>query len=249
MDLLDLGIEQTRSGSPDGFGLSGLLKPLTEVGGEGVEVEVEAITTEHWYVRRCQRLTDLMDEVMGQVLGARTECEGRDELGLGIEGDPQPQVVSGLSGSGEEFVELGVSEVQAVTEVSVQALGVKPSAREPQALSRLANAEDALQGIGGDAFGEQREDEADNLGRGTEAIEGGVTAGREFAVASLTAQIGNMVVAVGPVAHQGMHLRIGNQTVGALGIAAGVAFGVDRLLAAAGTFDGGPGWRRGIGRT
>jgi len=146
-----------------------------------------------------------MDEVMGQVLGARTEREGRDELGLGIEGDPQPQVVSGLSGSGEEFVELEVSEVQAVTEVSVQALGVKPSAREPQALSRLANAEDALQGIGGDAFGEQAEDEADDVRGRTEAIEGGVAPDREFVVAGLTAQIGNVVVAVEPVAHERMY--------------------------------------------
>ena len=41
-------------------------------------------------------------------------------------------------------------------------------------------------------------------------VEGGVTASREFAVAGLTAQIGDMVVPVGAVADEGMHVRIRN---------------------------------------
>ena len=56
---------------------------------------------------------------MGQVLCAWAKCERWDELGLGIEGDPQPQIVSGLPGGGEELVELNMSELQIVTEVIV----------------------------------------------------------------------------------------------------------------------------------
>ena len=50
MDLLDLGIEQTRSGPPDGFGLSGLLKPLTEVG-KAVETVLKSMMTDGTYTK------------------------------------------------------------------------------------------------------------------------------------------------------------------------------------------------------
>jgi len=40
----------------------------------------------------------------------------------------------------------------------MEVLGVESSPRQPEALSRFANAEDALQGIQRHAFGEQRED-------------------------------------------------------------------------------------------
>jgi len=54
MNLLNLGIEQARQGTPDGFGLTHVLPPLTEVSGEGVEIEFQAITTEHREVVRSQ---------------------------------------------------------------------------------------------------------------------------------------------------------------------------------------------------
>ena len=112
---------------------------------------------------------------MSQVLRAWAECERWDEFGLGIEGDPQPEIVSGLPGGGEEFVELdtphcahavgaSVRELQIVTEVFVQALGVKSSPRLPQPLSRLLNTVDALQGVGGSAFSEQGESRFNDFG-------------------------------------------------------------------------------------
>ena len=146
----------------------------------------------------------------------------------------------------------------------MQDLSVKSGAGEPETLDGLANAEDPLQSVEGDAFGEQGENQADDvrgawrathspLASGTwpraEAVKDGITPDREFAVASLTAQIGNVVVAVDPVPNQRVHARIGNQAVGAFGIEARVAFGVDRLLATARTLDFIPRWRRGIGRT
>ena len=173
--------------------------------GEGIEIEFETVTAKGRDVRLGEGLAQLMDQVVSQFLSAWAEGERWDELGRGLQGDPQPQVVSGLTGGGEEFVELEMSESQAVTEVSVQVLGMKPSSCQPQALSRLANAEDALQGVGRDAFGEQAEDEADDVRGRTEAIEGGVAPDREFVVAGLTAQIGNVVVAVEPVAHERMY--------------------------------------------
>jgi hypothetical protein len=56
---------------------------------------------------------------MSQVLSAWTEDQCQDELGRRIKGNPEPEIVRGLTGVGEEFVELEVSESQAVTEVLV----------------------------------------------------------------------------------------------------------------------------------
>jgi hypothetical protein len=128
MNLLDLGIEQAGQGAPDWFGLTEVLNPLTEVGGERVEIQFQAITTEDGQVRRRQGLAHLMDEVMGKGLRAWAEEEGWDELGGGVQGDPQPEIVRGLTGVGEEFVELDVSESQAVAEVLMQGLSVKSGA-------------------------------------------------------------------------------------------------------------------------
>ena len=97
-----------------------------------------------------------------------------------------------------------------MTEVIVQALGVQSGSCEPQALGRLTNAEDALQRIGSDAFGEQGECRTYDLGRSAEAIECRVAPGGEFALASLTAEIGDVVVAVETVTHEGMHPSIRN---------------------------------------
>jgi len=105
-----------------------------------------------------------------------------------------------------------------------------------------------LQGIGGDALDKQGERRTHDLGRGTAAVEGGVAARGEFAMAGLTAPIGEVVVAVGAVAHEGLHARIRYQAVGAVGIEARVAFGRDGLLATAWALDLVPRWRRGIGQ-
>jgi len=88
MEFLDLGVEQVGQDAPDACGLTGLLNPLAEVRGEGVEVQFQAITTEHREVGSRQRLTHLMDEVMGHLLSARAECEGWDKFGRRIQGNP-----------------------------------------------------------------------------------------------------------------------------------------------------------------
>ena len=60
------------------------------MGGEGIEVEVEAVTGEDRQTARRQGQCEAVHEGMGQVLRARAEGQGRDHLGLHVQGQPQP---------------------------------------------------------------------------------------------------------------------------------------------------------------
>ena len=104
------------------------LEPVTEVSGEGIEIEFETVTAKGRDVRLGEGLAQLMDQVVSQFLSAWAEGERWDELGRGLQGHPQPQVVIGLTGCGEQLVELDVSESQAVAEVLMQGLSVKSGA-------------------------------------------------------------------------------------------------------------------------
>jgi len=127
-------------------------------------------------------------------------------------------------------------------EVGMEALGVESSAGQPEAQGRFTNAEDALQGIQGHAFGEQCEDEADDSGRSTEAIEGRITSVGEFVTAGLTAKIADVIMSVSSIGDEGVDARIREEAIGTLCMMTGVACGRDDFLAPPSTSDVGP-WR------
>ena len=97
---------------------------MTEVGGEGVEVQVEAVTRKDWGAAGSQDERDRMDEGMGQVLSPRPDLQGGPDLGHGIKGDPHPEVVRLVAQSGEQLIQLEMPEVQMVEEMSLHLLGV-----------------------------------------------------------------------------------------------------------------------------
>jgi hypothetical protein len=262
LNLLDLGVEQTRQGAPDPFGLTDVWEPLTEVSRERVEVQFEAVTTapsgppmllrsmghgQDGQVRLGQCLTQLMNQLMRSVLSTRAEDQRGNKFGGGVERHPQPQLVGSLPDCREEFVKLDMRQLETVTEMIMQALGVKSGTCQPEAEARLPQAEDALQGVQTDALGEQREHRRHDPSWSTQAIEGRVAAHREFAAAGLTHQVLDPVAPVSAVAHERMHTSVRNRAVSTLGIAARVTGGVDGLLAAARAFDHWPSWRRWIG--
>ena len=92
------------------FAAPGGLHPATKVGGQGVEVEFESVTAEYRDVRTIQSLLYLMDELVGQLLGTRTNYEGRNKFSQCIYGHPEPQVMFTLPGGRAQFVKLDVRE-------------------------------------------------------------------------------------------------------------------------------------------
>jgi hypothetical protein len=71
-----------------------------------------------------------MYDVMGYVLGARTELEHRNHLGERIDDEPEPEDLLGVAQPGAQFVQLQVQEVQMTEEAFVQGLGMLPGARQ-----------------------------------------------------------------------------------------------------------------------
>jgi hypothetical protein len=63
-----------------------------------------------------------VDNRMSHVLGAGTELKHRNQLGEGIDGQPQPEDLCGATQPGSQFVQLEVREVQMAEEALVQGL-------------------------------------------------------------------------------------------------------------------------------
>ena len=62
------------------------------MGGEGVEVQVEAVTRKDRNAAGSQGERDRMEEGMGQVLSPRPDLQGGHDLSHRIKGDPHSEV-------------------------------------------------------------------------------------------------------------------------------------------------------------
>jgi hypothetical protein len=92
------------------------------MGGEGVEVQVEAVTRKDQNAAGSQDERDRMDEGMGQVQSPRPDLQGGRDLSHGIKGDPHPEILRLVAQSGQQLVQLEMTQVQRVEEMSL--LGV-----------------------------------------------------------------------------------------------------------------------------
>jgi hypothetical protein len=70
---------------------------VAKVGGEGIEVEIEAITSEERKAARGQDLTERVDEQMRHVLRAGTQMEHRENLRERVDGQPEPENLVGAA--------------------------------------------------------------------------------------------------------------------------------------------------------
>jgi hypothetical protein len=113
-------------------------KPPAKVGRESIKVEIQTITRKEWEAARSHSLSQIVDEQMGHVLGARAELKHGKDLGEGIDGQPQPEHLSGAAQPGAQFVQLQVWEVQMAEEALVQGVRVLASTRQPGGNSRLS---------------------------------------------------------------------------------------------------------------
>ena len=125
-----------------------------------------------------------------------------------------------------------MGEMQAAEELVMQGMRMEAGARQPTLHGHVGQVKDAGGGLEAEAFGDGMQDLGDCGGQGIETVECGVPARCEFMMAGLTIEVLDRITAtVVPVADQGMNLRIMVIEVPTIGVGAGIARGIDRLLA------------------
>ena len=106
-------------------------KPLAKVGGEGIEVEIEAITGEVRKAAWGQDLSERVNEHMCHGLCAGAELKYRKNFGEGIDRQPEPEHLCGTAQPGSQFVQLQMRELEVAEIALVQGLRMLASARQP----------------------------------------------------------------------------------------------------------------------
>jgi hypothetical protein len=95
------------------------LEPLTEVGRESREGEIEPVTREKWETARGEELSQGVDKLMCHVLRAGTQLEHGQNFGARINGQPQPEHLFGSAQPGSQFVQLQMRELEVAEKVRV----------------------------------------------------------------------------------------------------------------------------------
>ena len=124
----------------------------------------------------------------------------------------------------------------------MEALSVLACAREPPRDGDLTIAEDAFGRRRVQSFGQRREDQSNLMGRGFQAIQGGVASSTERGAARLTPKrLNPFSLTMLAIANEGVDLGIGDPEVQALLVGTGVAFGVYPFGCSPSAFDLAPG--------
>ena len=230
--LFDLPIDQVMGDLPTGRTGGGVCRPLTEVGGQSVEVEIEAVAGKDRQAAGGQDERERMDDGMRHNLSAWANLEGGDEFGHRVAGGPPPQVVRLVAQGSKQLIELEMAKGELVEEVGVNLFGVHSGAREPQANSDLGVVEQP----GRIGEGQTPVDGQEDLsGWGAETIQGRAPpTGKAFAAGQTTQPL-NAIRATFVLPHQGMKSRVGVAEVVAVRAWAGVTRGADSFALAART--------------
>jgi hypothetical protein len=161
-----------------------------------------------------QDLSQGVDELMRNVLRARTQMEHRKNLGAGVDGQPEPEHVCGAAQPGVEFIQLQMREVQVAEIVLVQRLSMLPSPREPGRDGRFSKAEDPLGSRRVEPFGQRREHHGDVMRGGFQTIQRSIASSTKRGVAGRASKgldlLGTTVLAI---ADKSMDVSIGDSEV------------------------------------
>jgi hypothetical protein len=185
--FLDVAVKEVERHLPTEFARSPIRDPLTEMGGDRIEVEVEAVAGEDGETAWSQDERDGVEQGIGHRLGAWTDLEGGDEFSGGVKGHPHPQVVRLVAPGGEQLIELQMTQVPVTEEMGVHLLGVLTRPRQPETHRHFGMAEEQLSIREGQTEIDGEQDLGDLGGRGAEAIEGCAEAAGEAAATRLTA--------------------------------------------------------------
>ena len=104
-------------------------EPLSEMGRQRIEIQVETIAREEWEAVRRKERSQGVDEQVRRMLCARTQMQHGHKLGARIDSQPQPEHLCGAAEPGSNFVQLQVREVQVAEAALMEDLSV-PAARE-----------------------------------------------------------------------------------------------------------------------
>jgi len=146
------------------------LEPVSKLGGESIEIQIEAIADEDRQAAKGQDLWERVDELMCHVLGTGTELKHRQNLGTRIDGQPQPQHLLRAPQPRAQFVQLEVREPEMSEAALMQGLSVLASPDQPCGYGRLPNAEDPLCGRWVQPFGQRGQHHGDSRGRGFQSV-------------------------------------------------------------------------------
>ena len=171
--LFHLAVDQAWFHLPPAHGAPSLtyLEPLTKVGSDHIEVEIEPVTGEERQTAGSQELSQGVDEQVRRMLCARTQSEHRQNLGEGIDGQPQPEHLGGAAQPGTQFIQLNVWEQEVAEIVLVQRLSMLSSASKPGDDGGLTGAKDPLSCGSVQSFGQRREHHSDLAGRGFQTVQ------------------------------------------------------------------------------
>jgi hypothetical protein len=129
-----------------------------------------------------------VDNRMCHVLRTRTELKHRDDLGEGIDGQPQPEDLCGSAQPGSQFVQLEVWEVQVAEAALMEELCVLACSSEPGGDGGLTVAEDTLCSGKVQSFGQRSEHHGDLVRGSFQTVQRGLEPRSERRVASLAAK-------------------------------------------------------------
>jgi hypothetical protein len=119
---------------------------------------------------------------MRHLLRAGTQIEDRNNLGEGIDGQPEPEHLLVAAQPGAQFVQLYVREPEVAEVALVQDPSVLASARQPGGDGGLTVAEDTFGGGSIQPTGSRRQYHSDLVRGGFQTVQGGVAPGSESRV-------------------------------------------------------------------
>ena len=100
------------------------------MGGQGVEVHIEAITREKREAARNQEALQGVDDHVRRMLCAGAEMEYRKNLRERIDGQPEPDHLCGAAQPGSQLIQLEMWEPEVAEGALVQGLCVLASASQ-----------------------------------------------------------------------------------------------------------------------
>jgi len=200
------------------------------VGGECIELQVQAVASEKRDAARDHPLSERVDEPIGHDLAAGAELKHRNNLGERVDRQPEPENLVGAAQPGAQFIQLEMWELEMGEEALVQGLCMLPSAGEPGGDGGPLVAEDPLSCGRVEPFGQRREHHGDLVRGSFQTVQGSVAPGSERGTASRTSKrLDVLGMAVLAIANQRMNLSIGNAAVPTLLVGAGIPLGVHSL--------------------
>ena len=154
--------------------------------GQGIKVEIQAITREERETARGQDVSQGMDDDMSGVMRTGAQMKDRKQLRRGVDDQPQPQDAGMAAQPGAQFIQLQMWEPEVAEETFVQGLCMFSSASQPGRDRSLSKAEDPLCSRRIQPLGQRRQYHCDLVRRGFQTIERRVMPGSKRGMAGLT---------------------------------------------------------------